>query len=96
MGKSTENNLQDLKYHVVETTDSYGCGGIQLETVSYEGRTASINRICSNEFECEINLINEPLYVFEIRSSRKNARKFVERIIKNDIANNGKNMKYAD
>lgn len=84
----------DFQYECVETTDSYGNGGCKIETVRYKDRYATITRLTSDEFECEIDLLHDPVYIVDYRSSRKNARNFVERIIKNDIENNGKNLKY--
>ena len=87
-------NRGNFQYSCIETTDSYGCGGCKVEEVTYEGRHAKITKYGLNEFECEIDLKNEPYYIIEIRANRSNARNFVEKIIMNDIKNNEKNLKY--
>jgi hypothetical protein len=83
----------EFQYEVLETED--WSGKIIAEECTYREKAVGIIRSGSDEYEVEVdNLNHEPSYVYGIRGSRKSARELLERIIKNDEANNGKNMKY--
>lgn len=83
----------EFKYEVLEADE--WTGRIALEECIYNGKSVGTIRNNCGEYEVEIdNLINDPVYIFETRSSRKLARQLLERIINNDISNNGKNNKY--
>ncbi len=66
---------------------TYGDGNtIDKEETLLEGRIALITRRSSNCFEAEIdNLKNDPYYDEREFTSRLNARKWCEKMIRNDI-----------
>ncbi len=66
---------------------TYGEGNsVDVEEVSLKGRTASIIRCGEYDFEAEVDNLNfEPFYDEKEFSSRLNARKWCERMIKKDI-----------
>ena len=72
-----------------ECTESgtYGEGNsVDVEEVSLKGRVASITRCSSDCFEAEVdNLNHEPFYDECEFTSRLNARKWCEKMIRNDI-----------
>jgi protein subunit release factor B len=78
-------NRGDFQWECIETTDGIGFGGVRRESVNLKGRSAMITRCGYNEFEVEIELVNEPFYEFNIRSTRKLARVYAERFIEKDI-----------
>lgn len=84
-------NRGEFVYEVREETDT---GGVFLEECKYKDRWRASIRNYGQEFVAEINLDNEPFLIEATRSCRKRAREFVERVLKNDFENNGKNMKY--
>lgn len=90
-------NRGDFRYEVAEY-DEYG--GILAEECRYKGRAlhAKITKTATNEYEIETDdLLNEPFYICQIRSSKRLARELLERIIINDRKGNWqKNMKYVE
>lgn len=83
----------DFQYQVLELDNC--TGKILVEECLYKCKAIGIIRNSCEEYEVEVDdLENEPLYIFQIRSSRKSARELLEKIIKNDKLNNGKNAKY--
>lgn len=83
----------EFKYEVLEADDF--TGKIFSEECFYKGKCVGHISGSDGEFEVEVdNLKNKPVYICQYRSSRKLARELLERIIKNDEENNGKNMKY--
>jgi hypothetical protein len=84
----------EFQYEVLEVDDC--TGKIIAEECKYKGKAVGIIRNSCGEFEIEIdNLNNDPSYIFETRSNRKSARELLERIIKNDESNNGKNLMFV-
>ena len=90
-------NRGDFQYEVAECDDF---GGILVEECKYKGKglNAKITKMDKNEYEIEIDdLLNEPLYICQTRSSKRLARELLERIIINDRDGNWqKNMKYVE
>ena len=90
-------NRGDFRYEVAEC-DEYG--GISIEECKYKGKglNATITKIDINEYEIETgDLLNEPFYICQTRSSKRLARELLERIIINDREGNWqKNMKYVE
>ena len=86
----------DFHWEGVEYNDY----SIQVEECTYKEKyvNAKITKISNNEYEVEVdNLLNEPKYILQVRSSRKSARVLVERIVRNDREGDWqKNLKYAD
>jgi len=66
---------------------TYGDGNsVDVENTSLEGRIATIRRCSSNCFEANVdNLNNEPHYDEKEFTKRINARKWCEKMIRNDI-----------
>lgn len=74
-------------------------GQVFEEGCDYKGKCAGVRISGSKgEFEIEIDgLENEPLYICDTRASRKSAREFAERIIRNDREGSpAKNLKYVN
>ena len=85
-------NRGEFQWQCVETTDGYGMGGVQVESVALKGREATITREDVNEFEVDVILKHPTEYkgqttyeVIEYRASRKSARNLAEKLIKKDI-----------
>lgn len=89
-------NRGDFHYEVAEC-DAYG--GILVEECTYKGKglNATITKMATNEYEIEIgDLLNEPFYICQTRSSKRLAREFLERMIVNDREGNWeKNLRYV-
>lgn len=86
-------NRGDFQYQVLEADDC--TGKIYYEECLYKGKAVGTINTASGEFEVNVdNLQHEPTFICEFRSSRKAARELLERIIKNDELDNGKNLKY--
>ena len=75
----------EFQWECVETTDGIGMGGVLREETHLEGCSASIFKESDNEFLVEVEVRNEPYMYEEYRASRKSARIFAERVIKQDI-----------
>lgn len=83
----------EFQYSVVEADDC--TGKILKEECTYKGKAVGTITNILDEYEIETDRLNhEPNYILEYRNSRKSARELLERIIKNDEVNNGKNLKY--
>ena len=77
-------NRGDFQYEVAECDDY---GGISVEECKYKGKglNATITKIDKNEYEVEVDdLLNEPFYICQTRSSKRLARELLEKIIIND------------
>lgn len=90
-------NRGDFQWYPLET-DNF-TGQIVHESCTYKGEGIDVNIIgTKGEYDIEIDgLTHEPFYLFDTRASRKSAREYAERIIKND--RNGdwkKNLKYVN
>lgn len=75
----------EFEWECIETTDGIGMGGVLREETRLEGRSASILKEHGDEFLVEIEVKNEPYIYEEYKASRKGARMFAERMIKQDI-----------
>lgn len=85
-----------------ETTDGYGMGGVQSESVHVEGYkiNGSVTKEGEDEFEVDV-ILNHPIFydgqdtyeVIDYRSNRKSARLLAERLIKEDLK---KDIKITD
>lgn len=92
--KSSKRDI--FQWECEETTDGYGMGGVQSESVHIEDYKykidGSITKESDNEFEVDV-ILNYPIVyddentyeVIDYRSNRKSARLLVERLIKNDL-----------
>lgn len=90
-------NRGDFQWYPIEEDD--WTGQVLEEGCEYKGKCAGV-RISGTkgEYEIEIDgLENEPLYICDTRSSRKSARMFAERTIRNDREGSSKaNLKYVN
>lgn len=88
-------NRGDFQWYPLEEDD--WTGRIIAEGCDYKGKGAGVRISGSDgEFEVEIDLDNEPTYICDTRSSRRSAREFAERIIRNDKEGSPeKNLKYV-
>jgi len=83
----------EFQYSVIEADD--WSNKILKEECTYKGKAVGTITNILEEFEVETDRLNhEPTYILEYRNSRKSARELLERIIKNDEANNGRNLKF--
>lgn len=86
----------DFQWSPIDT-DAW-TGQVISEECEYKGKgcNTKITRTSKDEYEIEITLDNEPYYICDYRSSRRSAREYVERIIRNYKSGNWqKNMKYV-
>ena len=75
-----------------DESGTYGEGNsVDVESTGLSGRSASIRRCSSDCFEAEVDNLNyDPFYDEREFSSRLNARKWCEKMIRNDIKNGNK------
>lgn len=89
-------NRGDFQWYPIEEDD--WTGQVLEEGCDYKGKGAGV-RISGTkgEYEIEIDLENDPTYICETRASRKSAREFAERIVRNDREGmSEKNLKYVN
>lgn len=89
-------NRGDFKWQPFEV-DNW-TGQVLEEGCTYKGKEMAVKISSSawDNFEVEIDLENEPYSINVCRASRKSAREFAERVIRNDMEGNWqKNLKYA-
>lgn len=83
----------EFHYEVVE--DDPATYTVHVEECYYKEKCVGKISYFGDGFEVETDFLqNEPMYICAIKSSRKRAREFLEKVIKNDEVNNGNNMKY--
>lgn len=81
----------EFQWECVETTDGIGMGGVLREETHLEGCSASIFKESNNEYVVEVGVKNDPYFYEEYRASRKGARMFAERVIRQDIETSKQN-----
>lgn len=79
-------NRGEFQWNCIES-GTYGEGNsVDVENVTLNDRWGTVTRNSSEEYSAEVDgLKNEPFYDEKEFSSRKSARKWVERLIVNDI-----------
>lgn len=82
----------DFQWDCVES-GTYGDGNsVDVENVSFQGRTAIVTRHGNDSFEAEVdNLQSKPYYDIKEFANRRSARNWAEKMIRIDIKNNLKN-----
>ena len=89
-------NRGDFQWSPIDIDD--WTGQILSEECTYKGQGVNVVVSgCKGNFTIDIDhLIPKPYYICDFRSSRKSAREFAERIIKNDREGDWqKNLKYC-
>jgi len=76
----------EFTWECVESGTYGDDNSVDVENTELEGRIASIRRCSSDCFEAEVNnLNNEPYYDEKEFTSRRSARNWCEKMIRNDI-----------